>query len=277
MPDNILILKMRILICFLRMSKENCTVTNLAKTLVCEKYAVSRAMIALEKEGLLDRTNPRHPILTQSGAVIAGKYADRMDIATNYLIYEGVTEHKAREDAMYFTLYCSDETFDVIQGIEEKYRIKHLFREHESFNGALLCKTLRDGCYQLPFIIYRETVKDGNHISMANEGFGHPCSLNVMNGNGIISLTARNVTGNSAANGKRMNGKISSLKYWNQKKYCEVERNGDIFSFPAEVLQFVTIGSDTSRVLHGSVCLKMTCSVGRIHMPESTAIFTILI
>ena len=36
-------------------------------------------------------------------------------------------------------------------------------------------------------------------------------------------------------------------------------------------------GSGTDQILHGSVCLKMKCSVGFMHMPESTAIFTVLI
>lgn len=30
-------------------------------------------------------------------------------------------------------------------------------------------------------------------------------------------------------------------------------------------------------LLHGSVCLKMQCSVGDMHMPESTAVFTMFI
>ena len=36
-------------------------------------------------------------------------------------------------------------------------------------------------------------------------------------------------------------------------------------------------GSGVDQILHGSVCLKMKCSVGLMHMPESTAIFTVLI
>ena len=39
----------------------------------------------------------------------------------------------------------------------------------------------------------------------------------------------------------------------------------------------LNIGSGVGQILHGSVCLRMQCSVGTKHMPESTAIFTILI
>lgn len=67
MPDTIDILKLRILICLLKMSPESCTVTNLAKTLATEKYAVSRAMSMLERESLLDRSEARKHRLTPSG------------------------------------------------------------------------------------------------------------------------------------------------------------------------------------------------------------------
>ncbi len=72
MPDKIDKLKIRILMCFVKMTPENCTVTGLARTLAVEKYAISRAMSALEKEGLLDRSDPRRPKLTAAGAKEAG-------------------------------------------------------------------------------------------------------------------------------------------------------------------------------------------------------------
>ena len=72
MPDKIDKLKIRILMCFVKMTPENCTVTGLARTLAVEKYAISRAMLALEKEGLLDRSDSRRPKLTAAGAKEAG-------------------------------------------------------------------------------------------------------------------------------------------------------------------------------------------------------------
>jgi hypothetical protein len=208
---------------------------------------------------------------------LAKKYADRMDIATNHFIYEGVSEEKAQKDAMYFSLYCSDETFEVIQSMEEQYHIKHVLRDRKCFNGAVLCGKLRDGSYPFPFIIYRETVKNSSNISMANEGFRHPCKLIIKGGSGIVSLKAQNLSHSSAVSGENISGKINNLKYFDGSKYCDAQRNGDALSFPANVLNFVNIGEDSGRILHGSVCLKMTCSAGIIHMPESKAIFTIMI
>ena len=55
--DSIEFLKIRILVSLLKMSPENCNVTNLSKTLGVEKYTVSRVFTALEKDGYLNRTD----------------------------------------------------------------------------------------------------------------------------------------------------------------------------------------------------------------------------
>ena len=53
MPDTIDILKLRILICLLKMSPESCTVTNLAKSLDRDNFFCCRAMSTLESESVL--------------------------------------------------------------------------------------------------------------------------------------------------------------------------------------------------------------------------------
>ena len=69
----------------------------------------------------MNRMDSRHPRLEKLGEQTARKYAERMDIATNHLIYEGVTEAQACNDALYLSMYCSDETFEVIRSMEEQY------------------------------------------------------------------------------------------------------------------------------------------------------------
>lgn len=277
MTEQTELLKFRILICFSKMSAESCTVTNLAKVLAVEKYTVSRAMIALEKEGLIDRSNNRRPRLTGSGSTLAEKYADRLETAMNHLIYEGVNSQSAQQDAMYLSMYCSNETFQVIQGMEERYRIKYKLKGRKQFDGDVLCRNLRDGIYQVPFVIYRENTENGNHMSMANEGFEHPCDLIVRKGKGLVRLRALPLTHSSAAGGSLMRGKIDTLKYYDGDTFCDTEKRGDFIQFPAQFLRFVNIGNSTDCIFHGSIYLKMTSSVGIVHMPESRAIFTLIL
>lgn len=67
MAESLELLKMRVLISFLNEDERTCTVTGLAAMLGEGKQKVSRILMALEKEGLLDRSNLRRPCLTAEG------------------------------------------------------------------------------------------------------------------------------------------------------------------------------------------------------------------
>jgi len=164
MSDTAEILRLRVLLAFLQLERESCTVMNMSRMLGEEHYAISRTINGLEKEGLVSRTSPRQPVLTEKGIEEAKRYQKRMELTLNHLLYEVVSMESARNDAYRWALSNTD-----------------------------------------------------------------------------------------------------------------AERNGDTVCFPAECLQFLNIGSGVDQILHGSVCLKMKCSVGLMHMPESTAIFTVLI
>lgn len=277
MPDTPDILRLRVLLCFLREDEKDCTVMEIARTLGEEHYTVSRAIAALEKEGLISREKPRRPQLTETGRIQAEKYSERIDITMSHLLYEGVNVDSAQNDAYYWALYNTDDTMKIIRSAEEKCRVKYELRVQKQFSGAALCKKLKDGEYRFPFIIYRENAKGGSNISMANEGFEHPCILSVKDGVGMLRLKAVEVTANSAATGRVMHGRVNKLKYFDSGSYISADRNGNVLSLPASVLNFKNIGEGIGQILHGLVCLRMQCTVGVVHMPESTAIFTILI
>lgn len=270
------ILRLRVLLCFLQ-KDDACTVMGISRTLKESKQNISRSMIALEKDGLLDRSDPRNPLLTELGLLKAKYYAERIEITLNHLLYEGVDIESARRDAFLWALYCSDKTMEAIKATEERYRVKYELREQKQFSGKKLCKLLKNGIYQFPFLIYRENVKRGTNISMANEGFEHPCTLYVDNGEGWIQLRAQPISAKSASSGKLLRGRAQSMQYFDSGRFIDAEINGNVFSFPAEALHFVNMGSGVGQILHGSCSVKMECSVGLIHMPESAAIFTILI
>lgn len=277
MEDNAKIFRLRVLLCFLRSAPPDCTVTAVARTLGEEKYSVSRAFAALEKDGYITRENARSPELTEKGLAAAQRYSERLEIAMNHLLYEGVELESAKRDAFVWALYCSDSTMAAVRSTEERYRVKYELRNQKQFSGAVLCKRLKDGCYAFPFLIFREHIKNGSNISMANEGFEHPCSLYVKNGVGTVQLRAVSLSAKSRISGKLMNGRVTDIRYFDSGRYVRAELSGQIFSFPADVLQFINVGSDVGRIFHGSVCLQMDCSVGHLHMPESVAIFSMLI
>jgi Mn-dependent DtxR family transcriptional regulator len=269
-------LRLRVLLCFLQKDKV-CNVMGISRTLKEPKQTISRTLIALEKDGLIDRSNLRNPILTEKGQVRASYYAERMEVMLNHLLYEGVDINSARQDALQWALYSSDKAMETIRATEERYRVKYELRNQKQFSGRQLCRLLKDGVYQFPFLIYREHVKNGTNISMANEGFEHPCTLYVDGGEGLIQLRALSISAKSGSDGNVMSGRAQSMQYFDSGRFIDSEINGNVFSFPADVLNFVNMGNGVGQILHGSCPVKIECSVGLIHMPESTAIFTILI
>ena len=275
MSDTYGVLRLRVLLSFLK-DDDTCTVTGISRTLNETKQSISRILIGLEKEGYIDRQDQRHPKLTEKGYEIAQIYSERINISQNHLIYEGVSIENAKKDAYYWAMFNSDNTMDIIRSSEKKYRVKYALRGKQRFTGTTLCKLLDDGDYTQPFIFYREHIQNGNNISMANEGFEHPCTLCVKDGVGMIQLQAKPIMQKSMSSGEQMIGEIKSLQYCDSGMYVGAEKSGNILSFPASALNFINIGEGISQILHGTVCCKMQCSVGSTHMPESTAIFTIL-
>lgn len=176
------------------------------------------------------------------------------------------------------TLYCSDQFFWNASAVGRNHAYETVFCRTQNIFRQWFCEQIKDGNYTFPFIIYREKVKGHNNISMANDGFVHPCEVIIRENGGVILLKAIEMNENSKFNGVKMRGMVQHLKYYDGKEFVESVISGGFIQIPLNCFHFVNIGSDTmTRVLHGSICLKMRCSVGEIHMPESTAIFTVLI
>ncbi len=277
MENELSVLQLRILMCFFHAGAEGCSVSSLSKTFEMEKQAVSRLVIKLDQMGLVSRENIRHPILTEKGKTLGAYYAERMETAISHLKYEGVDSGHAKEDAYYWALYNSEETMDVIRATEERYRIKYEMRDKKRFTGDQLCRQMKNGTYQFPCLIYREKMKNGNILSMGNDGFRSPCTLNVKDGKGVLQLYTVQTSAVSAFDGMRMKGKVKSLKYLKDGGYSNAEMAGNIITIPASALRFVNTGMGMFQILHGSVCIKISVTVGPMHMPESTAVLTLLV
>ena len=277
MWDDYKIFRVRVLLAFLKGTEDDHTVVKIAKTLNVTKQRVSRLLMELEKDGIIDRANPRNPQLTPQGRSVANRYAERITVSINHLLFEGVSLQKAEQDAYHWAIYNTDETMEVIKNSATWYRVKYELRDRRNFSGDVLCKTLGDGDYHFNYVIYREHAKDGSNVSMANQAFAHPGSLVVKNGVGMLYLRILNLTAKSPFTMQEITGKVSGCQYMVGGEFIPAEMNEDIVAFPASALNFVNIGANMNQILHGSVCLKMTCSVSMTHTPQVVAIFTMLL
>lgn len=156
-------------------------------------------------------------------------------------------------------------------------RLKEIFAGHRDFHGGDICNYLKDGSYYFPFIIYREQIKNHNNLSMANRGFENPCELIVKDHEGLVYLAVKTVSAESMSSGKKMEGRVNKMQYLYDGEFRDGGIDGRYVYFPVTALNFIAMGKGRDTLLHGSVCLKMQCSVGDMHMPESSAIFTMFI
>lgn len=270
-------LKLRILQYFLENRKEMCAVVKIARTLGVTKQRVSRILIEFEKEGYVDRSDLRNPVLTEKGKELAEYYSERINVSLNHLLYEGVPLEQAEEDAYHWALYNTDETMSVIRSAEARFSAKYELRGKQIFNGKELCRHMRDGDFEFNFVMYRQNSKRGNNLSMANRGFEHPGYLIVRNGIGKIRLRAVEISAKSPVAGKEVKGKVDELSYYFNGMFIPAEISSGIITFPAEVVNFVNIGTGVNQFLHGSVSMKMNCTISPVHMPESEAVFTMIL
>lgn len=263
--------------CLLGSDTSSCTVTGISRTLKEEKYTITRFMSRMEQEGLIDRSAARTPVLTPEGRAQAERYQERVRLAQNYLLCNGMDMEHAAEDACLLALYCSDALIDMIRTSDERYQIKQELRDRDCYTGTVFCRKLKDGAYTFPFIIYREQIKDNHNISMANSGFEHPCTLYVENGEGVIRLRLLPMLQKSSGNGNLLDGRVTRLEYLDSGRFVSAEIHGEVISFPASALTFVNMGTGVDRILHGSVCLRIQCTCGDTNTAEPKALFTILV
>lgn len=135
MSESLDVLKLRVLLCFLNEEQKTCTVTGLSGVLGEGKQKVSRMLMALEREGLLDRSDPRRPCLTEAGRARAGYYEERTNVVLNHLLYEGLDIDSALHDAYAWALMSSDEGMALIRSSEQRYRAKYELRRRTSLAG----------------------------------------------------------------------------------------------------------------------------------------------
>ncbi len=252
-------LRLRVLLAFLK-EDESCTVMGISRSLNETKQNISRTIIMLEQEGMVDRKDIRHPILTEQGRNTAKLYSQKMEIGMQFLNGEGVSMENARKDACYWAIHNTEETMDIFRKCEEKNEVKRQMKSKPCFSGTTFIKNLKDGVYHFPFFIH-----GGTDIAI-NKCFEHPCVCHVENGNGSILVRL-------LQNEKQ---KIKTIQYFDHGIYISLEKSGDIFSFPVEILEFVNFGEGQGQVIYGTAYLKIQCEyLGE--KQEKNVMFTIIL
>ena len=95
--------------------KDNVHAIDIARGLSFSKPSVSVAMNKLKDQGYIEINDKGEIILTPSGLLIAEKTLEKHTILTEMLVYLGVDEETAREDACKMEHDISDKTWAAIK------------------------------------------------------------------------------------------------------------------------------------------------------------------
>lgn len=190
-PD---VLRLRVLLSLMKEDSETCTVTGIAKTLGEEKYTVSRILTGLEKEGLLDRSDTRHPTLTEEGRKAAQVYGEKIKITMNHLIYEGVDVENAKSV------------------LPEGYDAQNLvmYRINDDGTKTLIKGGVEDGYYKIAtkHFSYYALVEKGSTITDAENTAQIEANKNTL----VVGSGVNNVNGQTANVSAGNNTKVTSPK-----------------------------------------------------------------
>ena len=145
------------------------------------------------------------------------------------------------------------------------YKRKENELDQEIQNNLQKCER-----HPVVFRLYRMNKKPGqSRDSMAMRGFEETAEIVQDKGESYLELKVKDMSANSRVSGETMVGKLKTLKYEHDEVLETVDIVNNIVRIPMEACK---IHKWTGVGTMGVVPVTVTCSVGLVHMPESTAL-----
>lgn len=145
------------------------------------------------------------------------------------------------------------------------YKKKENELDQEIQNNLQKCER-----HPVVFRLYRMNKKPGqSRDSMAMRGFEETAEIVQDKGESYLELKVKDMSAHSRVSGETMVGKLKTLKYEHDEALETVDIVNNIVRIPMEACK---IHKWTGVGTMGVVPVTVTCSVGLVHMPESTAL-----
>ncbi len=237
---------------------------------IAESYGVNRSTVNRYFKNCIERGILTEGLeFTATGAEWLERYTKLYENLQNYL-----KEIGARPDEVDETLDVMVENIDIhmlemmINAQTEKksvYKKKENELDREIQNNLQKCER-----HPVVFRLYRMNKKLGqDRGSMAMRGFEDIAEIVQENGESYLELKLKEMSAHSRVGGEMMAGKLKTLKYQHNEVLEEARIENNIVKIPMEACR---IHRWTGIGTMGIVPVTVTCSVGQVHMPESTAL-----
>ena len=150
-------------------------------------------------------------------------------------------------------------------------QVKESRNQTNAEKGSLyyLDHVLEKGRFEVGIAIYQLNTEGTTKLSMANNGFEHLACIRNNTRGSWLELTTREMHAHSRIDGADMRGRLSSLKYVDQGQLYEAAIREGKVRIPLSACRFMKTHLGNVK---GMVSITVTCSVGKAHMPESTAL-----
>jgi Mn-dependent DtxR family transcriptional regulator len=249
------------------------SVTQLSNVIGVAKSTVSRAVSKCIEIGVIERYAGKYIMLTDEGVRIGEELERRCREVKLWLESMSGVPGVTQDDVLQGALSLPDSTVRII---ERNARMRNLHRrvgDRAVLSGKDFCAALGDGKYPVSIMCYRaDAARNRKMPSMANDGIENDGELVIKNNSGTLRFRARPVEHISSLGGMPIKGKLATLKYREGPEYKDAQKRGDTYCFPASAMNFVCV---SGRVMQGDVVLKMACSAGTKHMPESESVMEV--
>ena len=236
---------------------------------IAEYYNVNRSTVNRYFKSCIERGILTETLeFTVEGQEWLGRYVKLYENLQKYL-----EEIGARPEEIEETIDVMVEDIDIhmlelmINAHAEKksvYKRRENELDQEIQNNLQKCER-----HPVVFRLYRMNKKSGeSRDSMAMRGFEETAEIVQNHGESYLELKLKEMTAHSRANGKVMAGRLKTLKYEHNEIFETAEIEDNRVRIPMEACRmhkWTGIGT------MGSVPITVTCNVGEMHMPESTA------
>ena len=237
---------------------------------IAEYYNVNRSMVNRFFKNCIERGILTEALeFTVEGQEWLDRYVKLYENLQKYL-----EEIGARPEEIEETIDVMVEDIDIhmlelmINAHAEKksvYKRKENELDQEIQNNLQKCER-----HPVVFRLYRMNKKPGqSRDSMAMRGFEETAEIVQDKGESYLELKVKDMSAHSRVSGETMVGKLKTLKYEHDEGLETTDIVNNIVRIPMEACK---IHKWTGVGTMGVVPVTVTCSVGLVHMPESTVL-----
>lgn len=245
--------------------------------LIAEKCGVTHGVVSRYLKSCIDNGYLTADYqFTEYGRLWLNDYRKLMRDLKDYLGFIGIPEHEISENIR--TLIENTELHTLkamVRSYENMMILKQTGKENGVPDGLEEVLSRQEEC-RVHFKIYRmnaENKKSGrDRFSMANHGFEKLAFLKKDALGDCLEFRIREMSADSRVDGMRMTGKLEQLKYEKQGELHMASIEDGCLRIPLDAFRF---HRGQGGELMGMAPITVTCSVGRVHMPESTALMVV--